>query len=210
MTQQIKKNDFPFQLVEKSNNNTNKINKIDLNNLQSNNIVSDRASNITNFNTINALNNMSSERSNNIVFNQKDNLVLHETQEDTVQQNDNKNSSNIEKFESPKKKTKLNMNNLQEKNKLIENNNSNENKFIVIKKEKKKKKKIRTDHYGNEIKHQNKQIIKVTFADEIYNRPLEEVVNIQSFKEFNIVYGMPKERDVFGKNKSTCCSCLIL
>jgi hypothetical protein len=115
MTQQIKKNDFPFQLVEKSNNNTNKINKIDLNNLQSNNIVSDRASNITNFNTINALNNMSSERSNNIVFNQKDNLVLHETQEDTVQQNDNKNSSNIEKFESPKKKTKLNMNNLQEK-----------------------------------------------------------------------------------------------
>ena len=34
MTQQIKKNDFPFQLVEKSNNNTNKINKIDLNNLK--------------------------------------------------------------------------------------------------------------------------------------------------------------------------------
>ena len=82
--------------------------------------------------------------------------------------------------------------------------------LLLLKKKKKKKKKIRTDHYGNEIKHQNKQIIKVTFADEIYNRPLEEVINIQSIKEFNIVYGMPKERDVFGKNKSTCCSCLIL
>ena len=207
MTQQIKKNDFPFQLVEKSNNNINKINKIDLNNLQSNNIVSDRASNITNFNTINANNNVNSERSNNIIYTPKENLVIHETTDDT---NDNKNNSNIEKIESAKKKTKLNMNNLQEKNKLIENNNANENKFIVIKKEEKKKKKIRTDHYGNEIKHQNKQIIKVTFADEIYNRPLEEVINIQSIKEFNIVYGMPKERDVFGKNKSTCCSCLIL
>jgi hypothetical protein len=206
MTQQIKKNDFPFQLIEKSNNNPNKINKIELNNLQSNIIVSDR-SNITNFNTINANNNVNSERSNNIIYTPKENLVIHETTDDT---NDNKNNSNIEKIESAKKKTKLNMNNLQEKNKLIENNNANENKFIVIKKEEKKKKKIRTDHYGNEIKHQNKQIIKVTFADEIYNRPLEEVINIQSIKEFNIVYGMPKERDVFGKNKSTCCSCLIL
>jgi hypothetical protein len=206
MTQQIKKNDFPFQLIEKSNNNSNKINKIELNNLQSNIIVSDR-SNITNFNTINANNNVNSERSNNIIYTPKENLVIHETTDDT---NDNKNNSNIEKIESAKKKTKLNMNNLQEKNKLIENNNANENKFIVIKKEEKKKKKIRTDHYGNEIKHQNKQIIKVTFADEIYNRPLEEVINIQSIKEFNIVYGMPKERDVFGKNKSTCCSCLIL
>ena len=206
MTKQIKKNDFPFQLIEKSNNNSNKINKIELNNLQSNIIVSDR-SNITNFNTINANNNVNSERSNNIIYTPKENLVIHETTDDT---NDNKNNSNIEKIESAKKKTKLNMNNLQEKNKLIENNNSNENKFIVIKKEEKKKKRIRTDHYGNEIKHQNKQIIKVTFADEIYNRPLEEVINIQSIKEFNIVYGMPKERDVFGKNKSTCCSCLIL
>jgi len=206
MTQQIKKNDFPFQLIEKSNNNSNKINKIELNNLQSNIIVSDR-SNITNFNTINANNNVNSERSNNIIYTPKENLVIHETTDDT---NDNKNNSNIEKIESSKKKIKLNMNNLQEKNKLIENNNANENKFIVIKKEEKKKKKIRTDHYGNEIKHQNKQIIKVTFADEIYNRPLEEVINIQSIKEFNIVYGMPKERDVFGKNKSTCCSCLIL
>ena len=206
MTQQIKKNDFPFQLIEKSNNNPNKINKIELNNLQSNIIVSDR-SNITNFNTINANNNVNSERSNNIIYTPKENLVIHETTDDT---NDNKNNSNIEKIESSKKKIKLNMNNLQEKNKLIENNNANENKFIVIKKEEKKKKKIRTDHYGNEIKHQNKQIIKVTFADEIYNRPLEEVINIQSIKEFNIVYGMPKERDVFGKNKSTCCSCLIL
>ena len=206
MTQQIKKNDFPFQLIEKSNNNPNKINKIELNNLQSNIIVSDR-SNITNFNTINANNNVNSERSNNIIYTPKENLVIHETTDDT---NDNKNNSNSEKIESAKKKTKLNMNNLQEKNKLIENNNANENKFIVIKKEEKKKKKIRTDHYGNEIKHQNKQIIKVTFADEIYNRPLEEVINIQSIKEFNIVYGMPKERDVFGKNKSTCCSCLIL
>ena len=206
MTQQIKKNDFPFQLIEKSNNNSNKINKIELNNLQSNIIVSDR-SNITNFNTINANNNVNSERSNNIIYTPKEKLVIHETTDDT---NDNKNNSNIEKIESAKKKTKLNMNNLQEKNKLIENNNANENKFIVIKKEEKKKKKIRTDHYGNEIKHQNKQIIKVTFADEIYNRPLEEVINIQSIKEFNIVYGMPKERDVFGKNKSTCCSCLIL
>ena len=206
MTQQIKKNDFPFQLIEKSNNNSNKINKIELNNLQSNIIVSDR-SNITNFNTINANNNVNSERSNNIIYTPKENLVIHETTDDT---NDNKNNSNIEKIESAKKKTKLNMNNLQEKNKLIENNNANENKFIVIKKEEKKKKKIRTDHYGNEIKHQNKHIIKVTFADEIYNRPLEEVVNIQSIKEFNIIYGMPKERDVFGKNKNICCGCLIL
>jgi len=208
MTQQIKTNNFPFQLIEKNNNYSNKINKIDFNNLDSNNIISDRTSNPTQFKNNNVINNMSSERT-NIVLSPKENLVLQETQDDTFPHNDNKNSSNIQKIET-KKKTKINMINLQEKNKLIENNNSNENKFIVIKKEEKKKKRIRTDHYGNEIKHQNKQIIKVTFADEIYNRPLEEVVNIQSFKEFNIVYGMPKERDVFGKNKSTCCSCLIL
>ena len=83
---------------------------------------------------------MSSERT-NIVFSPKENLVLQETQDDTFPQNENKNSFNIEKIENSKKKTKINMNNLQEKNKLIENNNSNENKFIVIKKKKKKKKK---------------------------------------------------------------------
>jgi len=208
MTQQIKTNNFPFQLIEKNNNYSNKINKIDFNNLESNNIISDRTSNPTQFKNNNVINNMSSERT-NIVLSPKENLVLQETQDDTFPHNDNKNSSNIEKIETKKKK-KINMNNLQEKNKLIENNNSNENKFIVIKKEEKKKKRIRTDHYGNEIKHQNKHIIKVTFADEIYNRPLEEVVNIQSIKEFNVIYGMPKEKDVFGKNKNICCGCLIL
>ena len=208
MTQQIKTNNFPFQLIEKNNNYSNKINKIDFNNLDSNNIISDRTSNPTQFKNNNVINNMSSERT-NIVLSPKENLVLQETQDDTFPHNDNKNSSNIEKIETKKKK-KINMNNLQEKNKLIENNNSNENKFIVIKKEEKKKKRIRTDHYGNEIKHQNKHIIKVTFADEIYNRPLEEVVNIQSIKEFNVIYGMPNEKDVFGKNKNICCGCLIL
>ena len=209
MTQQTKLNDFPFQLIEKSHNNSNKINKINFNNLQSNNNISDNISNLTHFNNNNVINNMSSERT-NILFSPKENLVLQETQDDTFPQNENKNSSNIERIENSKKKPKINMINLQEKNKLIENNNSNENKFIVIKKEEKKKKRIRTDHYGNEIKHQNKHIIKVTFADEIYNRPLEEVVNIQSIKEFNIIYGMPKERDVFGKNRNICCGCLIL
>jgi len=203
MTQHVKTNNLPFNLVEKSN--TNNINKIEITPYQPNNIISEKTStNTINNNSNTVTNNISSERTN--ILSPKENL--QETQDDTFPQNDNKNLSNIEKVESPKKKPKVNLADLQEKKKLNEVN-LNENKFIVIKKEEVKKKKIRTDHYGNEIKHQNRHIIKVTFADEIYNRPLEEVVNIQSIKEFNIVYGMPKERDVFGKNKNVCCGCVI-
>jgi hypothetical protein len=198
-------NNHAFNLVEKSN--VNNVNKIEINHYQPNNVISEKTStnNINHINS-NVTNNISSERTN--ILSPKENF--QETQDDTFPQND-KNLSNIEKVErveSPKKKPKVNLADLQEKKKLNEVN-LNENKFVVIKKEEVKKKKLRTDHYGNEIKHQNRHIIKVTFADEIYNRPLEEVVNIQSIKEFNIVYGMPKERDVFGKNKNVCCGCVI-
>jgi hypothetical protein len=68
----------------------------------------------------------------------------------------------------------------------------------------------RRDYYGNEIKKKNKRRIKVTFLDEIQeNKPLAEIINIESFKKYNYIFGMPSEAN-FNKNIKTNCQCCIV
>ena len=68
----------------------------------------------------------------------------------------------------------------------------------------------RRDYYGNEIKKKNKRRIKVSFLDEIQeNKPLAEIINIESFKKYNYIFGMPSE-DNYNQNLKTNCQCCIV
>ena len=68
----------------------------------------------------------------------------------------------------------------------------------------------RRDYYGNEIKKKNKRRIKVTFLDQIqFNKPLAEIINIESFKKYNYIFGMPSEAN-FNKNIKTNCQCCMV
>ena len=66
-------------------------------------------------------------------------------------------------------------------------------------------KKERTDIYGNIINKKNKKKVKVSFADKVNNKPLVNVIEIKSYKNFNYIEGMPKEREV--KKVDTLCVC---
>ena len=67
----------------------------------------------------------------------------------------------------------------------------------------------RRDYYGTEIKRKNKRKIKITFVDEINeNKPLAEVINIESYKKYNYIFGMPSEAN-FNHNLKTNCQCCI-
>ena len=67
----------------------------------------------------------------------------------------------------------------------------------------------RRDHYGTEIKRKNRRKIKISFVDEIdENKPLAEVINIESYKKYNYIFGMPSE-DNFNHNLKTNCQCCI-
>ena len=67
----------------------------------------------------------------------------------------------------------------------------------------------RRDYYGTEIKRKNKRKIKITFVDEINeSKPLAEVINIESYKKYNYIFGMPSEAN-FNHNLKTNCQCCI-
>ena len=79
----------------------------------------------------------------------------------------------------------------------------NENEFDTI------TGKERTDAFGNIIKRKNKKKIKVSFFDEINKgQPLVNIIDIESFKKFNIIIGMPKEEHI-KKNHANCQCCNI-
>jgi hypothetical protein len=68
----------------------------------------------------------------------------------------------------------------------------------------------RRDYFGNVIKKKNKKRIKVTFVDKIKeNKPLAEIIDIESFKKYNYIFGMPSEAN-FNKNIKTNCQCCIV
>ena len=68
----------------------------------------------------------------------------------------------------------------------------------------------RRDVYGNLICKKNRRKVRVTFADEIdEDKPLASVIDIESYKNYNYIFGMPKE-DTINKNISTNCQCCIL
>ena len=57
------------------------------------------------------------------------------------------------------------------------------------------------------IDKKNRRKVRVTFSDEIdEEKPLVSVINIESFKKYNYIFGMPNE-DIVNKNLKTNCQC---
>ena len=76
---------------------------------------------------------------------------------------------------------------------------------IVETKEVQNEKKERLDFYGNLIKKKNKKKVKVSFIDRVTSQPLVDVINIESFKNFNFIEGMPSEDGTVKKAECVCC-----
>ena len=86
------------------------------------------------------------------------------------------------------------------------------NRFIVKKNEKEEKEesnenKERRDIYGNIISKKNKKNVKVSFIDKVTTQPLANVINIECFKKYNYIYGIPKEEKI---EKNIDCKCCII
>ena len=74
-----------------------------------------------------------------------------------------------------------------------------------IEDEKTPRKKERYDIYGNLINKKNKKKIKVSFIDKVTHQPLCNIIDIESFRNYNYMEGMPKEEKM--KNISANCQC---
>lgn len=68
-------------------------------------------------------------------------------------------------------------------------------------------KKPRYDNYGNVINKKNKKMVHIAFADELSEKSITEEIQIESFKKFNYVKGLPKE-DLFSPSNAfnKCCN----
>ncbi len=78
---------------------------------------------------------------------------------------------------------------------------------IVETKETENDKKERRDFFGNVIKKKNKKKVKVSFIDTVTTHPLADIINIESFKNYNYIEGMPSED---GKVKNAECVCCLI
>ena len=68
----------------------------------------------------------------------------------------------------------------------------------------------RRDAFGNLINRRNKKKVKVSFADELEEvKPLVSVIDIESYKKFNYIFGMPNE-DFINKNVRANCQCCLI
>ena len=68
-------------------------------------------------------------------------------------------------------------------------------------------KKERTDIYGNVISKKNKKKVKISFIDKVTTQNLVNVIEIESFKNYNYIFGMPKEEKI---DKTTNCQCCLI
>ena len=68
-------------------------------------------------------------------------------------------------------------------------------------------KKERRDIYGNIISKKNKKNVKVSFVDKVTAQPLANIVDIECFKNYNYISGLPKEDKI---DKSTNCQCCLI
>ncbi len=111
-------------------------------------------------------------------------------------------SMKVRNFGSPKKRYSIIK--LTEKNK-----NRKDLSPIIIKKKEEKEipqdKKERRDIYGNIICKKNKKKVKVSFVDLVTSQPLVNITDIESFKKFNCIYGIPKEEKIDKKSNCQCC-----
>lgn len=72
-----------------------------------------------------------------------------------------------------------------------------------------KKNNFRTDRNGTTINKTNKKKVKVTFIDEIENKPLVQIIDIESLNQINYLINEILNGKDYKKRKVTCCSCLI-
>jgi hypothetical protein len=118
----------------------------------------------------------------------------------------------VKNYTSPKKKYSVFK--LVEKDKKTKKEFSNiipNNIFTNDKKaedEKTPSKKERYDIYGNLINKKNKKKIKVSFIDKVTHQPLCNIIDIESFRNYNYNEGIPKEEKM--KNVSTNCQCCLI
>ena len=71
--------------------------------------------------------------------------------------------------------------------------------------------KERKDAFGNEIKKKNKKKIRVSFIDELHEgQPLANIIDIESFKKFNFIVGMPKEEHIKKTHINSNCQCCVV
>lgn len=113
-------------------------------------------------------------------------------------------SIRVRNYKSPKKRYSV--------FKLIEKEKKTKKEFsrFVNQKEEKEltpKKKERTDIFGNVISKKNKKKVKVSFIDKVTSQSLVNVIEIESFKNYNYIYGMPKEEKI---DKSANCKCCLI
>ena len=76
-------------------------------------------------------------------------------------------------------------------------NKKEEKEILIVKKE-------RTDIYGNIISKKNKKNIKVSFIDIVTSQPLVNIVDIESFKNYNYMIGSKEKVE-----KTVDCQCCI-
>ena len=114
-------------------------------------------------------------------------------------------SIRVKNYKSPNKKYSV--------FKLIEKGKKNKKEIKNIQKqqndenENSPNKKERTDIYGNVISKKNRKKVKVSFIDKVTTQSLVNVIDIESFKNYNFIYGMPKEEKI---DKSTNCKCCFI
>ena len=123
-------------------------------------------------------------------------------QENKKIEQEKKNEEENKKIEEKKEKTKININS-------ITNNNNSHNIYVINNyfEEKKTKENLpigkwkdgkRYDRKGIEIKKGGKQ--KLTFIDKIGKGKLIETIQIESFKEYNLI------EEVYDDRKNSCCN----
>ena len=158
-----------------------------------------------------------SQRNKKSLFDSEDLYIKKKLFSSEVQKSDNKKSSDakstepvsikVKNFNSPKKKYSI--------FKLIEKEKRNKkdlNKYS-FKNEKEKEiktspeKKERLDIFGNVISKKNKKNVRISFIDKVTSQPLVNIVEIESFKNYNYIFGMPKEQKI---DKSTNCQCCLI
>ena len=153
-----------------------------------------------------------SNSNNEIISNEIENKNINFSKKED---NNNNNNNNKQKIKSHKERIMSILN--QEKSKIVRKESILPIKNVETPKEEKKE---RTDRNGTVINKKNKRKIKVTFIDQINkinksnkndkndkNNKLVTVIKIESFKQYNVIVGMPKED--YYNNKSECKCCLI-
>ena len=111
------------------------------------------------------------------------------------------NSIKVRNYNSPRKRYSIiKLVEKEKKNKkgLFSTNKKEEKEISPIKKE-------RRDIFGNLINKKNKKNVKVSFLDFTTSQPLVNVVEIESFKKYNYIIGMPKEKKIEKHDKCQCC-----